>query len=121
GEQNREEIIRRAADNLHLRIDPGQFARQTAAIRGDAEGREGHNTLERLREIEVPTLVLAGAGDPLVPVENSRRLARGIRGARYVEYPQGRHYFHIELADAVNDELVRFFTSVASAAGVQTS
>jgi pimeloyl-ACP methyl ester carboxylesterase len=121
GQAHREEIVRRAAENAHLRIDPEQFARQLGAIRGDAEGLGGHDTLERLGEINVPTLVLAGAGDPLVPVENSRALARGIRGARYVEYPQGRHYFHIELADAVNDELIRLFASVASAASVQTS
>ena len=121
GGAHRDEIVRRAAENAHLRIDPAQFARQLGAIRGDADGRGGHDTLARLGQISVPTLVLAGRDDPLVPVENSRTLAREIPGARYVEYPMGRHYFHIELADAVNDELVRFFASVASAAGAQTS
>src|SRR5204863_5309325 len=62
GAANRDEIVGRAEENAHLRIDPAQFARQAGAIRD-------HDTVPRLSQINVPTLVLAGAGDPLVRVE----------------------------------------------------
>ena len=37
---------------------------------------------DRLAEIDVPTLVLAGARDQVVPLERTRQVADGIRGAR---------------------------------------
>lgn len=39
---------------------------------------------ERLGEIQVPTLVISGAQDRIVPVENSQRLAQDIPGAQLV-------------------------------------
>lgn len=36
----------------------------------------------RFREIAVPTLIVLGAEDPVLPLENGRALAEGIRGAR---------------------------------------
>ena len=39
---------------------------------------------ERLGEIQVPTLVIAGADDQIVPLDNSLRLAEDIPGARLV-------------------------------------
>ena len=42
----------------------------------------GHDTLERLRDLAVPTLVLHGERDPAVPVANARILADAIPGAR---------------------------------------
>lgn len=39
---------------------------------------------ERLDEIQVPTLVISGAADQIVPVENSLRLVEDITGARLV-------------------------------------
>jgi len=42
----------------------------------------GHDTLARLGDIAVPTLVLHGERDPAVPVANARNLAEAIPGAR---------------------------------------
>jgi 3-oxoadipate enol-lactonase len=41
--------------------------------------------------ITAPTLVIHGADDPLLPVENGRRLAKLVAGARYVELPGVGH------------------------------
>ena len=41
--------------------------------------------LARLAHVRVPTLVIHGADDILVPVENGRNVAAAIPGARYVE------------------------------------
>ena len=49
--------------------------------------------------MSVPTLIISGDRDRLVPVENSRQLARMIPGARLVELPGAGHAFPFERAD----------------------
>jgi pimeloyl-ACP methyl ester carboxylesterase len=56
--------------------DPGGVARQLVAILGDG------NRKERLRSVRVPTLVIHGKDDPLVPVEGGADTADAIPGAR---------------------------------------
>ncbi|GAC1644688.1 MAG: alpha/beta hydrolase [Candidatus Dormibacteraceae bacterium] len=41
--------------------------------------------LERLKNLDVPTLVIHGDDDVLVPVENGRLVAEAVPGARYIE------------------------------------
>lgn len=55
----------------------------------------------RVPGIEHPTLVVHGALDPLVPIENGRRLARAIPGARLVELPAVGHLPMWEAPDAL--------------------
>jgi len=69
----------------------------------------GHCTERRLAAIDVPTLVITGDADRLVPPENSRRLARRIRGAKLVELAGAGHCFPFERADATVAELTSFF------------
>jgi pimeloyl-ACP methyl ester carboxylesterase len=45
-----------------------------------------HSRLERLRDVKVPTLVIHGIDDQLVPVENGRRTAAAVPGARLLEF-----------------------------------
>jgi len=59
--------------------NPPGFIRQLQAI-GAAEGR-----LERLATLRVPTLVIHGDADILVPVENGRLVAAAVPGARLLE------------------------------------
>src|SRR5882672_5108252 len=68
--------IERAVDRAY---NPAGFVRQLGAILV-ATGR-----LERLRSLHVPTLVVHGDADILVPVENGRRVAAAIPGARLLE------------------------------------
>jgi pimeloyl-ACP methyl ester carboxylesterase len=42
--------------------------------------------LERLKEVKVPTLVIHGVDDVLVPVENGRLVAEAVPGARLIEF-----------------------------------
>jgi len=65
--------IERAIDRAY---HPLGFARQLRALTG-APGR-----VERLRTLHVPALVVHGDSDILVPVENGRRVADAIPGAR---------------------------------------
>jgi len=64
---------------------------------------------EQLAELDVPTLVIAGADDELVPPENSRRLAARIANARLSILENAGHIFWIEQSDAVNRALLEHF------------
>jgi pimeloyl-ACP methyl ester carboxylesterase len=55
-------------------------ARQLVAILA-AQSR-----LERLRSLEVPTLVVHGVDDILIPIENGRLIASAVPGARMIEF-----------------------------------
>jgi pimeloyl-ACP methyl ester carboxylesterase len=70
---------------------------------------------EAIRGIRVPTLVITGAQDILMPVENSRLIAERIPGARLALIEGGAHIFFLEQADAMADELAAHFDRAAAA------
>ncbi len=53
-----------------------------------------------LASIRIPTLVLAAKDDTFVPLEESRRLAEGIEGARFEVFESGGHFFPQYLSPA---------------------
>jgi non-heme chloroperoxidase len=62
-----------------------------------------------LREIDVPTLVLHGEDDQIVPVHDSaRKSARLIKGAREIYYPGAPHGLTATHQDQVNADLLAF-------------
>jgi len=64
---------------------------------------------EDLRKIDVPTLVLHGEDDQIVPVNDSaRKSARLIQGARDIYYPGAPHGLTATHQDQVNAELLAF-------------
>lgn len=67
-----------------------------------------HNVAARLGQITVPTLVIHGAEDPLVPPINGQRLAQRIPGARLIVYPQTGHIPIIERAAEFNRDVLAF-------------
>src|SRR5262249_13655631 len=68
-----------------------------------------HDTIDRLREITHPTLVMTGTEDTLVDPRNSRLIAERIPGARLIELEETGHVFFTEKADQVNRTLIEFF------------
>ena len=68
----------------------------------------GHDASGRLGQIHIPTLVVHGELDPLVPVENGRYLADHIPGARLILYPDTGHIAIIERADDYNQAVLGF-------------
>ncbi len=72
----------------------------------------GHDTAERLKSITIPTLVLTGAEDRLVPPANSRMIAERIPGAALKELPGG-HLFFTEYPELFNSAVVDFVTAHA--------
>ncbi len=67
-----------------------------------------HDTTARLEHVSVPTLVLAGAEDILIPTRLSRRLCEAIPGAAWATAPGG-HAFLWEYPDPFNEAVLRFF------------
>jgi pimeloyl-ACP methyl ester carboxylesterase len=68
-----------------------------------------HDTADRLSRISIPTLIMTGGDDPLVPPENSHILQELIPGAELSVFPGGRHCFFIEQAEQFNNQVVDFF------------
>src|SRR5690606_26074775 len=67
---------------------------------------------EDLRRIDVPTLLLHGEDDQIVPVqETSRKSVRLIRNAREVYYPGAPHGITTTHQDEINAELLAFLRS----------
>lgn len=80
---------------------PHEVARRALAVRD-------FDVSERLRDLRVPTLVICGADDAIIPAENSRELARRIPGAELVVIPAAGHVFFVEEPDATNRALLEF-------------
>jgi non-heme chloroperoxidase len=64
---------------------------------------------EDLKKIDVPTLVMHGEEDQIVPVKDSaRKSARLIRGAKEIYYPGAPHGITATHQDQINAELLSF-------------
>lgn len=69
-----------------------------------------------LAKFDVPTLVLHGEDDQIVPVKDSAvKSARLIKGAKDVYYPGAPHGLTATLQDRVNAELLAFLQNGAEA------
>jgi 3-oxoadipate enol-lactonase len=88
------------AERLGEPPDPHAYGRQLAIARA-------HDTAARLSEITAPTLVIHGKEDRVLPLENGRRLAHAIAGARFMPLKGAAHAFATDVPD-VNQELVSF-------------
>jgi pimeloyl-ACP methyl ester carboxylesterase len=64
-----------------------------------------HDSVARLGDIRVPTLVATGTADRLVPPSQSRTLHDKIPGARYAEIPGGVHGLPLEHARELGEML----------------
>ena len=75
----------RAVQAIDRAYHPAGFARQLRAVLA------APSRIERLHSLQVPALVVHGDADILVPVDNGRRVAAAIPGARMLEIPGMGH------------------------------
>lgn len=75
----------------------------------------GYSSLPWLHRLSVPTLVLAGDDDPVVPTVNARVLALLLPQSRLVVIRGGGHWFLLERTDEVARELDGFLGARAGA------
>jgi pimeloyl-ACP methyl ester carboxylesterase len=97
------ERVARAVDRAY---HPAGFVRQMQAI------TSAPSRLPRLSSLRLPTLVVHGDADILVPVENGRRVAAAIPGARLLEIPGMGH----DVPRRVWPQVVEAITELARAA-----
>ena len=96
------QVMERIAGNARYRPQSVEsYVRQLQACLG-------HNASDRLDQIQVPTLVVHGELDPLVPVENGQYLASHISGAQLICYPDTGHISITERADDYNRDVLDF-------------
>ena len=89
---------------------PPGFGRQFVAILA-AQSR-----IPALRSLQVPTLVVHGADDPLVPPENGKRVAAAVPGARYLEFQGAGHNLPPSTWSAVADAIAETARQASAAA-----
>ncbi|MFC2038900.1 alpha/beta fold hydrolase [Chloroflexota bacterium] len=82
-------------------IDPVGYTMQLEAV-------HSHDTYDRLPEINLPVLVIAGDSDVLIPAENSPIIARRIPGAELVLLEGMGHGFYTEARDETAGILMDF-------------
>src|SRR5438045_5804606 len=71
---------------------------------------------EDLKKFDVPTLVMHGEDDQVVPIKDSaKKSARLIKGAKEIYYPDLPHGLTATHADRVNTDLLAFLKSVQKA------
>ncbi|MBI5842183.1 MAG: alpha/beta fold hydrolase [Chloroflexi bacterium] len=87
-------------------IDPAPYQAQMAIGLGLLpEAAAFENQLSRLN---VPTLILFGAHDKVVPPANASLLAEKIAGSKVVIFPDAGHFFPIEIAEAAARAVIEF-------------
>ncbi len=107
---NKEWLLKRALEMAHLMAPPH-------GLQGQFMAAMMHNTYERLGRIGMPTLVVSGTADKIVPHPNSVLIHEGIAGSRLVVYEGAGHGFLVERADEVNEAVVEFLGASGGAAG----
>ncbi|WP_336327250.1 alpha/beta fold hydrolase [Halovenus sp. HT40] len=104
--ENNPETVEQIID-WRLEQDAGEVARESQGAAG-----VNFDVSERVHEIDLPTLILHGTDDRVLPVENSELLAEKIPNNRFETIDGGSHLFMIEDSKQVNSILREFLESV---------
>jgi pimeloyl-ACP methyl ester carboxylesterase len=101
----RELVAEDIAVRLGARVTNDGYFAQLAGIRAWA------GTHDRLAGLTMPTLVIHGESDDLVPPGNGRIIAKAIPGARLVMIPHASHIFFTDQLQTSSDALLSFLGS----------
>ncbi|MFE7204072.1 3-oxoadipate enol-lactonase [Pseudonocardia alni] len=102
--------------------EPAEAQRLLAMLRSTpAEGYAGcceaigaYDVRDRLRDIAVPTLVIAGEEDPATPPDMCREIADGIPGARFRIVPGASHLLNAEKPEIANPAIAEHLAAARS-------
>jgi len=70
------------------------------------------DSMPMLSKVSVPTLVITGEEDEMIPVDESRRMAGAVTGAKLVIIPGAGHLSPLEQPEAFNDAVNKFLTAL---------
>ena len=100
--ENHPKLIDYAVQNMvKSQMLPRNYEWQTTAIKS-------FKTCDRLKNIKIPTLIMHGAKDALVPPQNAKILAELIPNAHIKMFTESAHAPYVEEPDAVIDAIVEF-------------
>ncbi|HYD47916.1 MAG TPA: alpha/beta fold hydrolase, partial [Terriglobales bacterium] len=85
-----------------------QYGFSMEGVLAQVMATSSHNTLERLAQIQAPTLVLTGDCDQLIPAACSDVLAEKIPGAKLRKLEGGSHGFNFEVPEQFNRAVLDF-------------
>jgi pimeloyl-ACP methyl ester carboxylesterase len=94
--------------------------RPDACIFGYSKVLQGWSVMDRLGEIKVPTLVIAGSYDFLFPPEHQKQLASGIPNSRLVLVDRAGHNPDMEQPAETINAIRDFILSTTSSSAKQT-
>ena len=101
-QDERSELLRQAARSYDRAFNPAGVERQLLAILAEP------SRVEMLRRLQVPTLVIHGTADPLLPVMHGVHLAAQIRGSQLVLIPGLAHRFQTAFKQPLLDALMPY-------------
>ncbi len=99
-----EDVARAIEHGYRFQMSPEAYQRQLNAAAAHKSG----GVRARLAEIRMPTLVIHGDCDPLVPYPNGQALAAEIPGAKFLTLRGVGHLPHIEATDEFNRAVMEF-------------
>ena len=82
-------------------------------LHGDLAAAQGFDARPLLGAVRVPTLIVHGSGDQLVPAAEAKALAAGIAGARFVSVADAGHIPQLEQPARVHELLTTFAAGLA--------
>jgi len=103
-------------DQFWLGMRPGLFWDQLAVSRSlfDHQG-QSEIVLDRLSDLRVPTLIVWGDSDQIIPVAHAHEAARRVRHGRLAIIPDCGHMPQVERPELFLEALDPFLTRLASA------
>lgn len=78
-----------------------------AALIGHSHAFRGFDGSTYVSELKMPTTIIAGKNDRLMPPQNSENLAKNIVGSKLIMFDDCEHGPHIENEDRVIEEILR--------------
>ncbi len=102
--------------NLAVLLDGAQASpcpQSADSYRRQSRAASGHDALDRLATINLPTHVIAGAEDLLTPLRFSEEIAAAIPGARLSVIEDVGHGMFWEATDVFNDLVLGFLADVS--------
>jgi pimeloyl-ACP methyl ester carboxylesterase len=105
---------------LHDRIDPelNEILKRRAMENGpavmlnDLQACDKFDVMDRLKEIQAPTLAICGSDDMMTPPKYSNYIADSVKLARAITIPGGTHFVFAENPSEVNEAIEDFLSGL---------
>jgi pimeloyl-[acyl-carrier protein] methyl ester esterase len=111
GDESARASLRQLRDSLFTHGEP-----DTASLATGLEILKDSDLRLKLRDVSIPTLVLAGGYDRLTPADASEYMAERIPGARLEVFPKSAHAPFLSHGDAFAAAILRFVHQFGDAA-----